>query len=102
MLYSFLNPLYKVRASPALRLCQLCKCFQVSTQRHRCLLTRAPGGAQGTLLAPGLAVLAAAFCVCGAMAMQGLAAYIIGDFFPANVHVDVMVRQVLWGCRGRA
>lgn len=59
-------------------------------------LTRAPGRAQSTLLAPGLAVLAAAFCVSGAVPMQGLAAHIIGDFFPADVHVDVVVRQVLW------
>lgn len=60
------------------------------------LLTRAPGGAQGTLLAPGLAILAAAFCVGGAAPMQGLAAHIIGDPFPADVHVNVVVRQVLW------
>lgn len=70
-------------------------CFNPGHVAQLSIDLRAPGGAQGTLLAPGLAVLAAAFCVCGAMAMQGLAAYIIGDFFPANVHVDVMVRQVL-------
>lgn len=40
--------------------------------------------------------MAAAFCVSGAVPMQGLAAHIIGDFFPADVHVDVVVRQVLW------
>lgn len=55
-------------------------------------LTRVPGGTQGTLVAPGLAILAAAFCVCGTAPMQGLAAHIIGDFFPADVHVDVVVR----------
>lgn len=66
-----------------------------------CPLTRAPGGTQGTLLAPGLAILAAAFCVGGAAPVQGLTAHIIGDFFPADVHVDVMVRQVLWWHRKR-
>lgn len=64
------------------------------TRRH--LLTRAPGGAQSTLLAPGLAILAAAFCVGSTVPTQGLAAHVIGDFLPADVHVDVMVREVLW------
>lgn len=30
------------------------------------------------------------------MPTQGLAAHVIGDFLPADVHVDVMVREVLW------
>lgn len=59
-------------------------------------LTRAPGGTQSTLLAPGLPVLAAALCIGSMVPTQGLAAHIIGDFFPADVHVDVMVREVLW------
>lgn len=48
------------------------------------------------MLAPGLPILAAAFCIGGMVPTQGLAAHIIGDFFPADVHVDVMVREVLW------
>lgn len=65
------------------------------------LLTRAPGGAQSTLLAPGLAILTAALGVGGAAAVQGMAAHVIGDSLPADVHVDVVVRQVLWGHRAR-
>lgn len=38
----------------------------------------------------------AAFCIGGMAPTQGLAAYIIGDFFPADVHVDVMIREVLY------
>lgn len=64
-------------------------------------LTRVPGGAQSALLAPGLSVLATAFRVGGAAPMQGLAAHIAGDFLPADVHVDVVVRQVLWWHRHR-
>lgn len=56
---------------------------------------RAPGRAQSALLAPGLSILAAAFCIGSMVPTQGLAAHIIGDFFPADVHVDVMVREVL-------
>lgn len=33
--------------------------------------------------------------------MQGVAAHIIGDFFPTDVRVDVVVRQVLWWHRAR-
>lgn len=63
-----------------------------SKQAQATPLTRVPGGAQSTLLAPGLAILAAAFRVGGAAPVQGLAAHIIGDFFPADVHMDVVVR----------
>ena len=70
-------------------------------QAQAALLTRAPGGAQSTLLAPGLAVLAAALSVGGVAPVQGMAAHVIGDFFPADVRVDVMVRQVLWWHRAR-
>lgn len=35
------------------------------------------------------------------MPVQGLAAHIIGDSFPADVRVDVVVRQVLWWHRAQ-
>lgn len=38
----------------------------------------------------------AALCIGGVVPTQGLAAYITGDFFPADVHVDVMVREVVY------
>lgn len=39
--------------------------------------------------------MAAALCIGSMVPTQGLAAHVIGDFFPADVHVDVMVREVL-------
>lgn len=91
MPHSFLNPPSKERAFPTLGASPAGvspPCLHVQATP----LTRVPGGAQSALLAPGLAVLAAAFCVGGAAPMQGLAAHIIGDFLPADVHVDVVVR----------
>lgn len=67
-------------------------CFNPGHVAQLSINLRVPGGAQSTLLAPGLAILAAAFRVGGAVPVQGLAAHIIGDFFPADVHMDVMVR----------
>lgn len=56
---------------------------------------RAPGGTESTLLAPGLSTLAAAFGIGSMVPTQGLAAHVIADCLPADVHVDVMVREVL-------
>lgn len=56
---------------------------------------RAPRRAQSTLLAPGLSILAAALRVGGAAPVQGLAAHIVCDFLPADIHVDVVIRQLL-------
>lgn len=47
------------------------------------------------MLAPGLPVLAAALCIGGVVPTHGLAAHVIADFLPADVHVDVVVREVL-------